>query len=120
MNHDYLDVRNAIDMPDQADSTLALEFLLSIKNGIRNYAVALTETTSEDVRQVLTRQIEEAMDLHEEVSQLMMRRDWLNPVDVKKQFAIDIKAADTAVKIANMQLFAEDTSRLGTFATPND
>lgn len=120
MNEDYLDVENAIDMPDQADSALALDFLLSIKNAIRNYAVAITETTSEEVRLVLTRQMDRGMDLQEEIIKLMIERDWLNPVDVQKQFAVDINAADTAVKIANMKLFPKDSSRLGLFATPND
>jgi spore coat protein CotF len=120
MNDDFLDVDNAVDMPDQADSALALDFLLTIKNAIRNYAIAITETTTSEVRAVLVKQMEQAMDLHEEVSTFMVRRDWLNPVDVQKQFAVDLKAADTAVKIANMKLFQEDTSRLGLFATPND
>lgn len=40
MNQDYLDPINSVCMPDLADSSFALEFLLSAKNAVRNCAVA--------------------------------------------------------------------------------
>ena len=41
---DYLDPRNAEGMPNLADSAFAMDFLLAVKNGIRNYRFAITET----------------------------------------------------------------------------
>jgi similar to spore coat protein len=32
---------------------------------------------------------------------------------------MDLKSADTTVKIANLNLFPKDTARLGLFATPD-
>lgn len=118
MNQDYLEIENSEGMPKMADSSFALDFLLSIKNGIRNYAIALTETANPEVRNFLAKQMEEEIDLHGEVSELMINRGWLHPHDVGEQFKLDLKSAQMAVTIAKMNLFSKDTSRLGTFATP--
>lgn len=46
MLNDKLDPIHAEGMPGQVDSAIALEFLITVKTEIRNYAIALTETTS--------------------------------------------------------------------------
>lgn len=119
MNQDYLDPRNAEGMPNLADSAIALDFLLSVKNAIRNYAVAITESTNSELRKALHNQMEAAIDLHGEISELMMNKGWLHPYNVVEQFQLDMKSAQAAVSIAEMELFPGDTDRLGTFATPN-
>ncbi|WP_010283731.1 spore coat protein [Bacillus timonensis] len=118
MNEDYLDPKYAEGMPKMADSAFALDFLLSIKTGIRYYAVALTETASPEVRTTLVNQMEAAIDLYEEATELMLEKGWLYPHDLGKQVELDIKSADMALAIANMTLFPIDTDRRGTFATP--
>ncbi|WP_147535520.1 spore coat protein [Bacillus marasmi] len=119
MNQDYLDPKYAEGMPKMADSAFAMDFLLGIKTGIRYYAVTLTETASPELRQVLYKQMEQAIDLHTEVTELMLNKGWLYPNDVNKQIELDLKSADMAITIANMELFPLDTDRRGTFATPN-
>ncbi|MED1471242.1 spore coat protein [Bacillus salipaludis] len=47
---DFLDPRNAEGMPNLADSAFAMDFLLSVKTGIRNYSFAITETTNPELR----------------------------------------------------------------------
>lgn len=118
MKDDYLEIENSEGMRQMTDSALALEFLLSVKTAIRNYAVALTETTNPELRGTLVNQMEAGLDMHDELSQLMMQHGWLLPYDVSEQQELDIKAADMAVWIGKMDLFPGDTSRLGTFATP--
>lgn len=118
MYNDYLELENSEGMRQMADSSFALDFLLTIKNGIRNYAVAITETTNPELRRTLVNQMEAALDLQDELSQLMIQHGWLLPYDVKEQQELDRKAADMAVWIGKMKLFQGDTSRLGTFATP--
>ena len=118
MNEDYLDPKYAEGMPKMADAAFALDFLLTIKTGIRYYAVALTETTSPGLRTALYKQMEQAIDLHGDVSELMIEKGWLYPNDVGKQIELDIKSADMAISIAEMELFPLDTDRRGTFATP--
>ncbi|KAF0817361.1 hypothetical protein KIS4809_3843 [Bacillus sp. ZZV12-4809] len=118
MNQDYLDPKYAEGMPKMADNTFALEFLLRIKTGIRYYAISLTETASPELRQAFYRQMEQAIDLHGEVTELMLKKGWIYPRDIGKQIELDIKSADMAIAIGNMELFPADTDRLGTFATP--
>ena len=119
MNNDFLDPINAEGMPNLTDNTLALDFLMAAKNGVRNTAFALTETATPEVRVVLRRQLSEALALHQEITELMMQKGWFHPYQLGRQAVLDLKAADTVVKIANMQLFPDDTSRRGLFATPN-
>ncbi len=116
---DYLDPRNAEGMPNLADSAIALDFLLGIKTGIRNYGFAITETANPELRRILHRQMEAAIDLHSEISDLMIKKGWLNPHNLKEQFPVDVKAAETAIQIAELHLFPKDTDRRGMFATPN-
>ncbi|MFE8699388.1 spore coat protein [Cytobacillus sp. FJAT-54145] len=119
MNQDYLDPKYAEGMPKMADAAIALDFLLSIKTGIRYYGVALTETTSPELRDALYRQQDNAIHLYGETVDLMLSKGWLYPHDVEKQIELDIKSADMAIAIADMNLFPIDTDRLGTFATPD-
>ena len=116
---DYLDPRNSEGMPDLADSAFAMDFLLNVKTGIRNYCFAITETANPNLRNILQKQMEAAIDLHEELSELMMKQGWLHPYNVKEQFPVDLKSAETAVEIAEMELFPVDTDRRGMFATPH-
>lgn len=118
MNQDYLDPKYAEGMPKMADSSIALDFLLSIKTGIRYYAIALTETANSALRESLFRQMDEAIDLYEETVELLLEKGWLYPHDLGKQVELDIKSADMALAIAEMELFPMDTDRRGTFATP--
>jgi similar to spore coat protein len=118
MINDYLEVRNAEGMPKLVDNTIALQFLLLAKSGVRNCAIALTESATPEVRDVLIDQLETALNLHEEISNLMISKGWFHPYNLNEQFALDIKSSQTAVEIAKLDLFPGDTSRLGMFATP--
>ncbi|WP_251550223.1 spore coat protein [Neobacillus muris] len=116
---DYLDPRNAEGMPNLADSTFAMDFLISVKTGIRNYGFAITETANPELRRILAKQLETAIDLHGDITDLMIKNGWLNPHDFTKQYKVDMKGTETAVQIAQMTLFPMDTDRGGMFATPN-
>lgn len=115
MNDDMLDPINSLNMPEMADTSLALDFLIRAKESVRNYAIALTEAASADVRAALRLQLQEAIALHEETAALMIRKGWFYPYDLSKQAELDRKSADSTVKIAQMDLFPEDTSRKGMF-----
>jgi len=119
MNQDYLDPKYMVGMPKMTDAAFALDFISSVKTGIRYYSVALTETASPELRQALYKQMEDAIDLHGEITKLMIDKGWLYPDDIGKQIELDLKSADMAIAIAEMELFPRDTDRLGTFATPN-
>ena len=95
-----------------------LKALLNAKNGVRNCAIALTEASSPMVRSVLITQLNRAIDLHTEITDMMIEKRWIHPLNLEKQFQMDAESSNMAVKIGKMDLFPGDTSRLGTFATP--
>ncbi len=117
MINDYLEVRNSEGMPKLVDATMSTAFLLNSKSGVRNLAIALTEAASPEVRTVLRSELNNAIRMHGEISALMIEKGWLHPVDLKKQFQMDLESSTTAIQIASMDLFPGDTSRRGTFAT---
>lgn len=119
MNEDFLDPINAEGMPQLADASFATEFLIRVKNGVRNCAFAISETATPEVRAVLQRQLKEALNLHTELTDLMVHKGWFHPHELNEQFRLDLVTADTTLKIASLELYPEETSRLGTFATPN-
>lgn len=118
MINDYLDIENAEGFANLADSTIALDLLLTAKNGVRNYAIALTEVATPEVKALLHSQLELAIASHEAISKLMISKGWLHPYDTDEQFHLDAKSSKTALKLAALPLFPDDTNRLGTFATP--
>lgn len=114
---DYLDPVNSVGMPELADSAIALNLLLSVKNGVRYYAVALTESPTPEARSVLLRHLEQAIDLHGEVTELMIQKGWFYPYNMEKQIEIDTKSAENAIDIARLPLFPGNTDRKGLFPT---
>ncbi|MFB4164289.1 spore coat protein [Alteribacillus sp. JSM 102045] len=116
--NDYLDPINSVGMPEQTDSALALDLLLSAKAAVRNYAIALTEAASPEVRNVLRNQLQTAINYHGEVSELMMKKKWFHPYNVNQQQLLDITAAQNAIDIAGLNLFPGNTNRKGLFPTP--
>lgn len=118
MNNDYLEIDNADGMPGLVDSTIAMEFLMTVKTGLRNSAFALTEIEDKESRIAIRNMLNDSINLHGEVTDLLIAKGWLHPYEVNEQFKIDNIAAKTAMRIAELDLFPGNTSRLGTFATP--
>lgn len=113
-----LDIQNFTNMIPLANQSAALEFLLTIKSGIRNYAIALTECATPEVRAVVRDQLFQALDMHEKLSNLMISKGWLHAYHPTEQFQLDIKSAEMTVNIANLPLFQDRTKILETFDTP--
>jgi similar to spore coat protein len=107
-------------MPEIADSALALEFLLSIKTGVRNAAYAMTESRTPEVRDAFRRQMQAGLELHEEVANFMMEKGWLHSYNVTDQYQIDLKSVKAALMIGKLDLFPGDTSRMGMMAKIDD
>ena len=116
--NDYLDPINSVGMPEKIDSVIALDLLLTVKESIRNYAVALTETASPGVRTTIRNQMEAAIVYQTEVAKLMMKKKWFHPYDLSEQQALDLIAAQNAIDIAGLDLFPGNTNRKGLFPTP--
>ena len=117
MINDYLEIRNAEGMSKLVDANMALGFLLNVKSGVRNCAIALTEAVTPEVRAVLLAQLENGLNMHEEIYNMMINKGWFYPRSLDKQFQMDIESSQTVSQIASLDLFPGDTSRRGTFAT---
>lgn len=118
MINDYLEIRNSEGMPKLVDSTIALNFLLNAKTGVRNCAIALTEASTPEVRDALKKQLNSALDMHEKIYKLMMDKGWFHPYNLDEQFKMDIESSNITSQLARLNLFPGDTSRLGMFTTP--
>jgi spore coat protein CotF len=117
MIKDYLEIRNSEGMPKLVDSTMSMALLLNAKNSVRSYAIALSEAATPEVRNVLKNELNQAIRMHETISVLMIEKGWFHPVNLDKQFQMDLESSQTASEIAAMNLFPGDTSRRGMFAT---
>lgn len=115
MNHDYLDPINALNVPELADMTFAMEFLVRAKDGVRNTAAALTETVTPEARALLRTQLRQGIALHQEITELMVRKKWFHPHDLTEQYRLDQLSASNTVMIGGMTLFPGDTGRKGMF-----
>ncbi|MDQ0492406.1 spore coat protein CotF [Paenibacillus brasilensis] len=118
---DYVDPRNSLNMPEMADMTFAMDFLIRAKEGVRNTAVALTETVSTDARTLLRNHLHQGIALHQEITDLMVRKKWFHPYDLQQQYQLDQLSANKTMDISNMKLFPDDTTRKGMFdRTPDE
>lgn len=82
------------------DQVIAMDFLISAKSGVRNYAMALTETGTPEIKEILTKQLEEAIDLHEKISLYMIERGWYHPWNITEQIQLDQQNIQTALNLS--------------------
>ena len=121
MNQDYLDPMNALHVPELADTTFAMDLLLRAKEGVRNIAVALTESASTDVRTLLRNQLLQGIAMHQEITELMINKKWFHPYELSEQYKLDQLSANNTLMIGKMNLFPVETNRKGMFdRTPDD
>ncbi|HZH62097.1 MAG TPA: spore coat protein [Metabacillus sp.] len=81
------------------DQTIATDLLLSSKSGVRSLAVAITETATPEVKKVLKKELETAIDLHDKIAQYMIEKEMYHAYDLKEQVSQDLKNAEEALKI---------------------
>ncbi|MGN7471916.1 spore coat protein [Brevibacillus sp. SAFN-007a] len=79
------------------DSVIAMDFLIAAKSGVRNYAMAVTEAYTPEIKAMLIKQLEEAIDMHERISMYLMERGWYHPWNVKEQYQFDLQNIQTAL-----------------------
>lgn len=110
-----------MNVPELADTTFAMDFLLRAKEGVRNTAVALTETASPNLRAVLRRQLTQGIAMHQEITDLMISKKWFHPYELNEQYQLDQLSAKNTLMIGNMKLFPGETNRKGMFdRTPDE
>ncbi|CAG7651074.1 spore coat protein [Paenibacillus allorhizosphaerae] len=79
------------------DQVIAMDCLIAAKSGVRNYAMAVTEAVTPEIKTILTKQLEEAIDMHEKITMYMMERGLYHPWNVNEQLQLDLQNINTAL-----------------------
>ncbi|NHN35646.1 spore coat protein [Paenibacillus agricola] len=81
------------------DEVIAMDFLINAKSGIRNYAMAVTECATTEIKTILMNHLDEAIATHEKIVSYMMSRDLYKPYHIKEQIQLDLLNIQTAMDI---------------------
>lgn len=93
-------LQNLAGMGGMTDQVIATDLLISAKSGVINYAAAVSEAATPEVREVLRQHLLAAIDTHEKAASYMIKRGWYHVDDFPAQFQVDRKASET---VLNMQ-----------------
>ncbi|MDP4151841.1 MAG: spore coat protein [Bacillota bacterium] len=72
------------------DQVIASDMLIFAKTGVTTYAKAITEAATPAVRNVLKKQLDEAISYQEQLSSYMMKKGWYNAYDMNAQINADL------------------------------
>jgi similar to spore coat protein len=93
-------IQNMMGMGGMTDQVIATDFLISAKAGVRNYAVAITETATPELKAALRAQLNDAIATHEKITTYMMSKGYYHPHNLSAQLQVDLAMADTALNLA--------------------
>ena len=88
-------------MDNMSHQVLATDLLMGTKSCVRNYAIALTETASPEIRSVLRRHLNDAIVQHESLTNYMVKNEYYLPYDVNEQISVDLTTTETALNLTN-------------------
>lgn len=86
-------------MNKMTDQVIATDFLISAKSAVQNYAVAITEATSPEVKIILKKQLKDAIVTHKKILDYMIKQGYYNPYNMQEQYKVDMKTTDTALNL---------------------
>jgi similar to spore coat protein len=86
-------------MDKLSDQVIATDLSISAKSAVRNYSIALTETTSQEVRTVLRKQLGDAIAAHETITNYMMKKGYYHAYDLQEQYKVDMQITETALNL---------------------
>lgn len=81
------------------DQVITTDFVTSIKSTIQNYSIAITEVTSFELRNILKKQLNDAIKTHEEISEYMMSKGYYHAYDIQEQKSEILKVSQTALDL---------------------
>lgn len=93
-------IQNLMGMGGMTDQVIATDFLISAKAGVRNYAVAITEAGTPELKAALREQLNTAIATHEKITNYMITRGFYHPHDLSEQLQVDLNVSETALKLA--------------------
>lgn len=87
------------------DMAIATDFLITAKAAVRNLAVAITETATPEVKKLLRRELDIAIDTHDKIAQYMIKNEMYHAYNVDEQVEHDLKKADIALELIKNNKF---------------
>lgn len=75
------------------DQQILMDLLNSAKQGIKYYAWAISETATPEVRNILTQQLNTAIQTHETVTNFAMKKGLYHAYNPQEQMQMDIQNA---------------------------
>jgi similar to spore coat protein len=93
-------IQNIMGMGGITDQVIATDLLIAAKSGVHNYAVAITEAATPELRAALKEQLFAAIDTHEAISNYMVARGFYHPYNLWEQLNVDLTTTDTALNLA--------------------
>lgn len=85
-----------------SDQVIAMDLLIAAKSGVRNYAMAVTESGTPEVKEMLTRHLTEALEMHERISLYMEEKGWYHAWNTNEQINVDLNNIDTALNLPTL------------------
>ena len=71
------------------DQLIAFDLLSDAKSGVKSYAAALTAATTPAIRNILKKQLDQAISFQEQVGSYVAERGWYNAYDAGEQLKMD-------------------------------
>ncbi len=91
--------RDGEEVRDMDKAFYAGDLLGFFKAAVRNYAVAVTETATPELRNVLARQLQSAVNAHARIFNYMLERGYYPSYDLQKLLNNDINLAKRALSM---------------------
>ena len=84
------------------NQVVSMDLLNSAKSAVRNYAMAITESGTPEIKDILTQHLTESLDMHELISNYMMEKGWYYAWDRDKQTELSLQNIDTALNLPTL------------------
>ncbi|KZE67665.1 spore gernimation protein GerQ [Fictibacillus phosphorivorans] len=95
-------IENLTGMDALSDQVVAMDLLIAAKSGVRNYAMAVTEAGTPEIKEMLTRHLEEAIELHDQVSVYMVEKEWYHAWNTDEQIDLNLLNMKTALNLPTL------------------
>ncbi len=92
-------IQNLAGMANMTEQVIATDLLLGSKAAIKNYATALTETVTPEVKETLRRHLDIAIDNHEKITDYMVSKGYYHVYNPAEQSRLDMNASDKVMKL---------------------
>ena len=86
-------------MDTMNDQVIATDYLIGTKTAVKDLAQAFTESSSTEVRELLNRHLEDALNMHQKASELMASKGWYDAYNINHQIQMDLKTSKIVLNL---------------------